>query len=303
VDALTKYLLPTLLGVLLAGPAFALTPPATGAAAKPPGLTLAAPLPCNVAYRIVGGYGDAMHKNINEALKANDYHALDFVRDEVENGHDKPVTAAAAGTVKYAGWASGGWSTYGQIVIIELDFNDGHSYQLNYAHLEKVLVSVGQHVNARDIIGHLGRSGENSLTYWAASHLHFVFYRDASIGSGGPYGGVAAVPEPLDGVEDFVTGTTATVTCAPPPPDGGPPPDGSLPPDGAIADGGADLPPAGEQIPPVLDLGGLPPIAPDPTPADEGGCGCAVGAVGRGRGVGLLVLVLLLALVVVRRRS
>jgi len=271
----------------------ALTTPATGAAACPAGVTLAAPFPCGVSYRVIGGYGGGMHVNINEPLKSNDYHALDLVRDEAGSGHDKPVTAAAAGTVKYAGWAGGGWKTYGQIVLLELDFNDGHSYQLLYAHLEQVLVSTGQHVGQRDVVGHLGRSGDNSLTYWSEAHLHFAFYRDATLNAQpyGPYGGVATVPEPMDTVQDFVTGTKATVICSAPdagPADGAPSPDGR-----PLGDAGA--------VETMTDGPSLPPLATDQPMADspEEGCSCAVGRRAR---PGLLPWLLVIAGIAARRR-
>jgi len=282
--------------VLTLGPAGAgaLTTPQPGATARPAGLTLAAPFPCQTTYKVVCGYGcSGLHKNINEPLKANDYHALDLIRDEAGSGFDKPVTALASGTVKYAGWASGGWSTYGQIVIIALDFTDGQSYQVLYAHLNKVSVSNGQHVKARDAVGTLGASGNNSLTYWSAKHLHLAFYRAALVGTGGPYGGVAAVPEPMDGVQDFVTNQTAKVSCAPPP-DAGPPK-----PDAKVADGApADQP---GELPPVVSDHGVAPQRPD-----DGGCSCALAArrdaAPSDRAVLLVLLLLLSALPLLRGR-
>lgn len=294
-----KHALPLLLLSALPARGLALTTPVTGAAARPAALTLVSPYPCGVTYKVTGGYGGSLHVNINDPTHSNDYYALDMQRDETGSGHAKPVAAVAAGTVKYAGWASGGWSTYGQIVILELAFSDGHAYQVIYAHLDQVLVSVGQQVKARDVVGHQGRSGNNSLTYWSATHLHMAMYRDAKLGSGGPYGGVAMVPEPLDGVEDIVVGTTATASCAPPSPDGGPTSDSGPGTDGATPHdaGGEDQHSDGTA---GLDSGGLPPVAGDgviPSHGGDDGCGCRAG---RGEGYPPLALLLLLALL--RRR-
>ena len=292
----------TLLLLAAPGPALALTTPVTGAAPRPAGLTLVSPYPCGVTYRITGGYGANLHLNINDPTHSNDYYALDMQRDESGGGHAKPLAAVAAGTVTYAGWASGGWSTYGQIVILELAFNDGHAYQVLYAHLDQVLVSVGQQVKPRDVVGHQGRSGNNSLSYWSATHLHMAMYRDAKLGSGGPYGGVAMVPEPLDGIEDIVVGTTATASCAPPPtPDAGPTPDSGPGPDGAAPnDAARDLPPSTADGTVELDSGTLPPVAGDgliPSQRGDDGCSCRAGA-----GGGAPPLALLLLLVPLRRR-
>jgi MYXO-CTERM domain-containing protein len=300
--ALLRPGLPVLAAMLLTPlQAHALTTPASGAAARPAGLTLASPFPCNVTYKVIAGYGGAYHKNINEPLKANDYHALDLVRDEAGNGFDKPVTALAAGTVIYAGWAKDGWSTYGQIVVIELDFKDASTWQLNYAHLNQVSVTKGQHVKARDTIGTLGASGNNSLSYWSTKHVHLVLYRGAKIGSGGPYGGVAAVPEPMDGAQDFVNGKKVTVSCSPANPDGGVP-DGTA--DGASA---KDLGPGpdvvagdgfGGDLPSVLADQGQPPAPPDD------GCSCALREppAGRPPTSRALLLVLVMALLVLAGR-
>jgi MYXO-CTERM domain-containing protein len=301
---LTLWIAVCLLAVLSpGGQGLALTSPQPGAAAKPSGLTLVAPFPCQTAYKVVAGYGGIYHKNVNEALKANDYHALDLVRDEAGGGHDKLLTALAAGTVTYAGWASGGWSTYGQIVILDLGATGGQTYQALYAHLHKVSVAKGQKVKPRDVLGTLGRSGNSSLTYWSTSHLHLAFYRGAKVGSGGPYGGVAAVPEPMDGVEDFVTGTKAKAgPCAPPPADAGPPkPDGSMTSDHGLADHGLAGPDSGG----AHGDGGLPPPAGDlgggGTPPSDGGCSCAA-ASGSDSVSTLGMLALALALLWRRRR-
>jgi murein DD-endopeptidase MepM/ murein hydrolase activator NlpD len=71
-----------------------------------------------------------------------------------------PVTAAAAGTVAYAGRQAG----YGEIVILKHD--DG--LVTLYAHASALLVRMGQRVEAGAVIARVGQSGRTS-----GPHLHF----------------------------------------------------------------------------------------------------------------------------------
>lgn len=71
-----------------------------------------------------------------------------------------PVKASCGGTVSKAGWGSG----YGYVVYI--DHEDGR--QTRYAHLSKVLVSVGQKVEQGERIALSGTTGAST-----GPHLHF----------------------------------------------------------------------------------------------------------------------------------
>jgi murein DD-endopeptidase MepM/ murein hydrolase activator NlpD len=72
-----------------------------------------------------------------------------------------PVTAVAAGTVKFAGWSDRG---YGYLVVI-----DHGTYQSLYAHLrEQPSVHTGQTVSAGAFLGPMGNTGFSS-----GPHLHF----------------------------------------------------------------------------------------------------------------------------------
>lgn len=71
-----------------------------------------------------------------------------------------PVSASCGGTVVRAGWGSG----YGYVVYI--DHEDGT--QTRYAHLSKVLVSVGQKVKQGERIALSGNTGVST-----GPHLHF----------------------------------------------------------------------------------------------------------------------------------
>lgn len=258
-------LLAVSLGVVLvsAGAALAATAPTGGAVARPAKLTLRAPFPCGIAIRVSCAYGpgcSSFHKSTSSATSANDYYALDLVRDETGSGQDKPVTPVADGRVLYAAWATGGWASYGQIVLLEHDVGDGHQYVSLYAHLNRISVTPGQQVTVADAVGTMGGSSNHQLAGFA-THLHFALYRDAKH-DGGPYGGAAVVPEPLGGVENLAPGKAFTVQCdaeppappvAPPAdrpgrPDAGPTPDRGASPSGAsdagVADRGGSLPAA-----------------------------------------------------------
>ncbi|MFM1965531.1 MAG: hypothetical protein RL134_1256 [Actinomycetota bacterium] len=72
-----------------------------------------------------------------------------------------PVYAATDGRVEYAEFNYGG---YGNLVMIMRA--DGT--QTRYAHLDKIKVRKGERVNAGDLIGLMGNTGNSS-----GSHLHF----------------------------------------------------------------------------------------------------------------------------------
>lgn len=72
-----------------------------------------------------------------------------------------PVYAATDGRVEYAEFNYGG---YGNLVMIMRA--DGT--QTRYAHLDKIKVRKGERVNAGDLIGTMGNTGNSS-----GSHLHF----------------------------------------------------------------------------------------------------------------------------------
>jgi len=75
-----------------------------------------------------------------------------------------PIKAAAAGTVKEAGWLS----THGIVVSIDHNIIHGHALTTNYHHMSKVAVHVGQHVSQGQIIGYVGTTGNST-----GCHLHF----------------------------------------------------------------------------------------------------------------------------------
>lgn len=68
--------------------------------------------------------------------------------------------ATAPGTVVKAGWNGG----YGRMVEID----HGRGFSTRYAHLSRIVVSVGQKVETRDVVGRTGNTGRST-----GPHLHY----------------------------------------------------------------------------------------------------------------------------------
>ncbi len=197
----------------------ALTPPETGAVARPDGLDISWPFESGERVYLTSGYGpnggSSLHAGTNRSGSANDHHALDLtLPDRSSGGLGRPVLAVAPGTVVRSGWATSGWRNYGLRVIIRHDFNaDGHTYHSLYAHLNAVALREGDHVDRGQRIGDLGGScdGDNQVLDCPTfgPHLHFALHQDSSVGgsgTGGSYGGRAVVPEVIDGAQDLRQG-------------------------------------------------------------------------------------------------
>ena len=71
-----------------------------------------------------------------------------------------PVTATAAGTVRFAGAAAG----YGTSVVVE----HGHGIESRYGHLQTLSVARGQRVERGQLLGLSGNTGRST-----APHLHY----------------------------------------------------------------------------------------------------------------------------------
>ncbi len=165
----------------------ALTNPVACAVAKPSAFKITPPWAPGVSHQILQGYGSGLHQYACRSNGSNDYFALDF-----NLALGEAVMPIADGTILYAGPATGGWSGYGNIVFVEHIIN-GVRYQSLYAHLNSVEVLKGQAVKRNTRIGGAGNSGTSAV------HLHLAVYRGALlqeiVGSTGPYGGAAMVPE------------------------------------------------------------------------------------------------------------
>lgn len=78
-----------------------------------------------------------------------------------------PCHAATFGAVMYAGTGGGWGDAYGRHVVIE--WPDGPTrYRCLYAHLSSTAVAYGEHVEAGQVIGHTGATGNVT-----GPHLHF----------------------------------------------------------------------------------------------------------------------------------
>lgn len=75
------------------------------------------------------------------------------------------VRASGAGTVVTAGWNGG----YGRMVEID----HGKGLTTRYAHMSKILVAVGDKIEAGDIVGRVGSTGRST-----GPHLHYEVRRD-----------------------------------------------------------------------------------------------------------------------------
>ncbi len=80
---------------------------------------------------------------------------------DIANDIGTPIKATADGVVQYADFERGG---YGNLVTI----NHGNGYLSRYGHLQKFVVSPGQHIKKGQIIGFLGSTGKST-----SPHLHY----------------------------------------------------------------------------------------------------------------------------------
>lgn len=179
--------------------ALATAPIAPGAIPLPEGVRLSAPFPQGTEFMISCDYAPCTpaHKGTNDPKGINDHYALDLIRNQKGNGKAEPVTTVLPGQVIYAGWGKQGRSIYGRLVMVEHPLADGRSLVSFYAHLSKLLVKVGDSLPAKAPVGLMGGAawGKDDKL---APHLHFGLHLDAKVG-GGPVGGQAVLPEPLDG--------------------------------------------------------------------------------------------------------
>jgi murein DD-endopeptidase MepM/ murein hydrolase activator NlpD len=79
---------------------------------------------------------------------------------DIEAPQGTPISAAASGTITYAGWMNG----YGNLVII--DHGDGLSTR--YGHLSRIESSVGQNILRGQLLGLVGSTGRST-----GPHLHY----------------------------------------------------------------------------------------------------------------------------------
>jgi hypothetical protein len=126
--------------------------PATVRAATPPSGTHGVSMPADLHARLPFADGAANQQSIgwsygqcagqngytvgdhcngggDGGTGSQDYYALDFSSASSWN-----VYPIASGTLFFVGWAKGGWSSYGRIVVVEHNV-DGQAYYSLYTHL------------------------------------------------------------------------------------------------------------------------------------------------------------------------
>jgi len=133
-------------------------------------------------------YGQGDHTGCNSSTNSNDYYAVDY---SLKSGD--AVYPTTGGVVAYAGPATGGWCSLGNIVYVT--FTQGLSAV--YAHLSQIYVSQGNAVSSSTAIGAAGDTDNCGST---SVHLHTAVYHNANFqysGSVGPYGGESVRPEPI----------------------------------------------------------------------------------------------------------
>ncbi|HLR34715.1 MAG TPA: peptidoglycan DD-metalloendopeptidase family protein [Tissierellales bacterium] len=120
-------------------------------------------------YRVTSNYGWRIHP----ISKVRKFHAgIDLVKS-----HNAIIKAFMGGTVIYAGLGKSGTGVggYGNVVVIKDIYGKAHVY----AHLNSVLVQVGQVVNTNTSIGRQGATGKVT-----GSHLHYEIRNNASVSLG-----------------------------------------------------------------------------------------------------------------------
>ncbi len=82
---------------------------------------------------------------------------------DIANTRGTPIHAAGSGVVTFSGYNG----SYGKIIII----SHGYDYKTVYAHNNKNLVSVGDHVDKGQVIGEIGSTGKST-----GPHVHFEIH-------------------------------------------------------------------------------------------------------------------------------
>lgn len=116
-------------------------------------LPLSSPLTVN--RRFTSGFG-IRRDPING--RHTSHHGVDFAAPWAS-----PITATAAGTVKFAGTRAG----FGRLVEID----HGNGFVTRYAHMNRIAVKTGQKVKLHDKVGELGNSGRST-----GPHVHYEIH-------------------------------------------------------------------------------------------------------------------------------
>lgn len=123
---------------------------------------------------VAKGY-DFFQGNRHGGHPAHDIFIPDKNQDSLHDRTGKPVAALAflSGVVVglNTGWKTGSDIRGGNYVWV---FSPSRELYCYYAHLEEVLVKVGQWVEAGLPVGTIGRTGKNAFQSRSPTHLHFM---------------------------------------------------------------------------------------------------------------------------------
>ncbi|MEJ5377504.1 MAG: M23 family metallopeptidase [bacterium] len=151
------------------------------------------------SWRDLGGRGgsgfvargyDFFQGNRHGGHPAHDIFILDRDQDSLEDRSGKPVEVLAFLSGVVVGlnrdWKPGSNIRGGNYVWVFTPWRELYCY---YAHLQEVLVEVGQWVEAGQTLGTLGRSGKNAFPSRSPTHLHFMclFFDDGRMSPYNPY--------------------------------------------------------------------------------------------------------------------
>ena len=153
-----------------AGSAAAVPPPAVPATpaipdvpAAPPPAQQAAPVGGGFVMPAEGTFSSGFGPRVDPLTGASGFHP----GQDIAAPEGTPIVAATSGEVAYAGWEQG----YGNFTCIDR----GDGLATCYGHQSAILVTVGQQVQAGQLIGRVGTTG------WSTGpHLHFEVRLDGT---------------------------------------------------------------------------------------------------------------------------
>ena len=168
------------------------------------------------SWLVTRGYNTDSHRDYG-GFYSDDRFALDFVLGGCRS-FDRPHLSVADGVVKQVTISNVG---YGKCVLVE-HVNGIFS---RYAHLNRIVVTVGQTVVQGQVLGTEGNTGNvfgSACSHHPGTHLHFAMYQN----------GNAYKPEPMSNYTNFVAWERydSDNEIVGPVPDPGPTPPGPIPP-------------------------------------------------------------------------
>jgi len=147
------------------------------------------PFSGGVTWMLTRGYDDEDGTHVDYGKWADDKYALDFSASSCSESWNKPILSVSGGRIIVADIFDD--SGYGKNIVID----HGYGYRSRYAHLNSILVNVGDIVSQGQEIGRSGNTGNviGGDCKYPGTHLHFALY----------YNGKACLPEPMSGYVNF----------------------------------------------------------------------------------------------------